>query len=162
MEESKACTCCGETKPLEDYHRDRTAPDGRSRYCKQCKKEKQDELHQQRPFSATVNGKRSYTKKKGIPFDLDEQYLADIWTGFCPVFKTKLRLPCAGSRDQRYDKHCPSLDRIRWDKGYVKGNVIWISNYANTLKGRATPEELTQVATWLHQTEKEIAQHEAD
>jgi hypothetical protein len=36
----------------------------------------------------------------------------------------------------------PSLDRIRPERGYTKGNIWVISNRANTLKNNATLEEL--------------------
>lgn len=34
--DSKTCTKCGETKPLEDYHRDKKRKDGRVSDCKSC------------------------------------------------------------------------------------------------------------------------------
>ncbi len=39
----------------------------------------------------------------------------------------------------------PSLDRIIPEKGYVKGNVIVVSNKANVIKNNATPEEIIAV-----------------
>ena len=98
----------------------------------------------------------------GIPCDLTGDYLESIWTGFCPVFKTKLRKPYEGSRKEKISKNTPSLDRIKPDKGYVKGNVVFISDFANTIKNTATSVEIQAVATWLQQTEEEIKRHEAD
>ena len=43
----------------------------------------------------------------------------------------------------------PSIDRINPSEGYVKGNVIIMSNRANTLKNNATAEELERVAAWM-------------
>lgn len=37
--ETKACGRCGATKPLSDFHRDRTKPDGRQIRCKECRRE---------------------------------------------------------------------------------------------------------------------------
>ena len=39
----------------------------------------------------------------------------------------------------------PSLDRIIPSKGYVKGNIIVISNKANSIKNNATVNEIKQV-----------------
>ena len=36
---SKTCTKCGETKPLDDFHRDKTRTGGRRPYCKECVQE---------------------------------------------------------------------------------------------------------------------------
>lgn len=33
----KACTKCGEVKPLSEFHRDKKAPDGHAHACKPCK-----------------------------------------------------------------------------------------------------------------------------
>ena len=49
-----------------------------------------------------------------------------------------------------------SLDRINTDKGYVKGNVQWISTKANTLKSNAHPYDLLRLANFLVKQLKEI------
>ena len=36
---SKTCTKCGETKPLDDFHRDKTGAGGRKPHCKECVRE---------------------------------------------------------------------------------------------------------------------------
>ena len=36
---SKTCTKCGETKSLDDFHRDKRRPDGRRSDCKECGRE---------------------------------------------------------------------------------------------------------------------------
>ena len=36
MPDVKPCAKCGEVKPLDDYHRDRTRPDGRKPWCREC------------------------------------------------------------------------------------------------------------------------------
>ena len=33
----KACTKCGETKPLDQFHRRKDSPGGRRAYCKECR-----------------------------------------------------------------------------------------------------------------------------
>ena len=43
----------------------------------------------------------------------------------------------------------PSLDKINPDKGYMKGNVAFISTKANSIKSDATPKEVIKVAKWL-------------
>ena len=48
----------------------------------------------------------------------------------------------------------PSIDKIFPNKGYVEGNVIWVSTRANRIKQDATPEEMMKVAKWLKKQEK--------
>ena len=50
----------------------------------------------------------------------------------------------------------PSLDRVVPSKGYVRGNVAWMSVKANMIKSNANAEELYLVADWLKIKQKEI------
>ena len=61
----------------------------------------------------------------------------------CPVFKTPLVF--GGG----LNKFSPSVDRINNSKGYVKGNVQWISARANSLKRDATAKELYTLADYI-------------
>ena len=38
MAERKRCSRCGYEKEIAEFSRDRTAPDGRDRWCKACKR----------------------------------------------------------------------------------------------------------------------------
>ena len=44
---SKACTKCGETKPLDDFHRDKTGAGGRRPDCKECVRERSRSYHEE-------------------------------------------------------------------------------------------------------------------
>ena len=67
----------------------------------------------------------------------------------CPVLGINL------VRSQRKRGHkldsSPSLDRIRNDKGYIKGNVVVVSFRANRLKSDASADELLRVANFYSQ-----------
>ena len=54
-----------------------------------------------------------------------------------------------------YHPERPSLDRIIPELGYVKGNVVFISMRANSIKQDATEQELYLVADWLYKIKKE-------
>lgn len=45
--------------------------------------------------------------------------------------------------------HSAHLDRLGPNKGYVIGNVSWISGRANRIKYNATVEELRAIADWM-------------
>ena len=47
----------------------------------------------------------------------------------------------------------PSLDRINNSKGYVKGNVIWISTRANLIKNDVDAETLLKIVEFYRKLE---------
>lgn len=79
-------------------------------------------------------------KKNNIPFNLT---LEDIKIPeICPV----LGIPLIKNHGHSgYFVDSPSVDRIKPELGYIKGNVRVISNRANLLKNDATVEELELV-----------------
>lgn len=87
--------------------------------------------------------KRYHCKKNGIPFDLEASDL--VIPEICPV----LGIPLKVSEDSGPKYNSPSIDRIRPELGYVKGNIAVISQKANQIKNNATLEELGQVYNWL-------------
>lgn len=88
---------------------------------------------------------RIRAKEKNIPFDLTTQYLISIWTGKCPVLGFDLQHMC--SRDNPFNQ--ATLDRFNPNKGYVAGNVAYISNLANRIKNDATSNQIRAVADWI-------------
>lgn len=91
-------------------------------------------------------------KKKNLPFDLDFEYLKSIINFRCPVFRHRLSW---GKTVGYATANSPSLDRIIPELGYIKGNVMFISHLANSMKQNATPEELLQFANWIQKSQKE-------
>lgn len=152
MEGSKVCASCGEEKPAHGFQRCNRYKSGLQSYCKACRKAKE----QERPFNKAVRNAKQRALKAGIPFELTEQYLEDIWTGTCPVFGFRFNLPGIATRTAQ----TATLDRIKPEAGYVPGNVIWISDLANRIKQEATSDDILAVGNWLQQTEEEIKRHE--
>lgn len=81
---------------------------------------------------------RHKCKKNDIPFDIDFEYLKEIYTGECAYLGVPLEL--RNSQDK--NGYNLSIDRIIPELGYVKGNIKIISNKANLMKANATLEEL--------------------
>jgi hypothetical protein len=106
------------------------------------------------PMKDIIIRTRQRSKKRGLDFNLTEEYLNSIWTGTCPVFGTTITFK-KNERGVQTPKHQKdfrgnaSLDRIDNTKGYVIGNVRWVSLLANTMKCEATKGELEAFARWV-------------
>ena len=79
-------------------------------------------------------------KKSGVLFDIQLEDVP-VMPSHCPItgleFKRGLNgTPIASS---------PSLDRVDNSKGYVPGNIRWISYRANSLKGNMTLDEIRKL-----------------
>jgi hypothetical protein len=94
-------------------------------------------------------------KAKNLPYDLTLKYLRSIALDKCPIFDLELDWSSWGEKNQIANDNSPSVDRIDPKKGYVVGNVIWLSWKANRLKSNATSEDLFKIAKWLEQKESE-------
>lgn len=138
----KICKICNE--PKEKFSTNRHGNE--SSVCTQCRNKQHNDYKYRNKDVWMVICARQRAKKAGLAFDLTKEDV--IIPEFCPALGIKL---CQGTR-QEHDAS-PSLDRIRPELGYVKGNVVVISHKANRIKTDASPEELRKVADWLeHQT----------
>jgi hypothetical protein len=89
---------------------------------------------------------RGRAKKSGTPFNLVE---ADIVIPtHCPVLGIALEAGDTGGRHEGKD-NSPSLDRLRPELGYTRGNVVVISYLANSIKHTATGDQVLAVGRWL-------------
>jgi hypothetical protein len=85
-------------------------------------------------------------KKRYKEVDLDLEYLKELWdsqNGTCPFSGVKLTLNSYTKifKDSRY---AASLDRIDSNKGYVRGNVRWVSRAINLMKNDMSDESLNE------------------
>ena len=140
---TKQCKKCLETKTLTEFHKNKRQKYGHANICKNCRSQIQASGYKANWFHQTCTLKQSYCKKHSLPFNLDREYLESIWTDECPV----LGKPFV--RHQKGHDFCPSLDRVDPSKGYVKGNVKYISARANRIKYDASAEELKQVLAYV-------------
>ena len=96
----------------------------------------------------------SRARQDNLPFDIDIEYLKSIKTNRCPIFDMELAWGKIGEGQNPIN--APSLDKIKPEYGYIKGNVCIISFLANKIKQDVGYEELYKVADWLHEKYKEV------
>ena len=85
---------------------------------------------------------RARAKKEGIAFNLTPE---DIFVPeYCPVLGIKLEVGSGQASG-----NSPSLDKIIPSLGYVKGNVMVISNRANSIKRDATLDEAEKIYLYI-------------
>lgn len=92
----------------------------------------------------TVERIKKRATERRLSFDLDVDYMLEIYPadGLCPVLGEKMEF--GGTTE-----NSPSVDRLIPEKGYLKGNVAWVSKLANVIKSDLTATELRQVASWI-------------
>lgn len=176
------CDCCGQeaTKPESEYKRNIKL--GRHNFCsRNCSgRFHKDELvsrtsewvHSQEnkehlknacrrvlnPFNYTMSNIRRRFKD----VDIDVEYLKQVWEeqkGICPYTGLHLILPTYSNLKEIDVCYRASLDRIDSSKGYVKGNVQFIStpiNYLkNTMSDLETKHYLKLISSYTSSFEEE-------
>jgi len=105
-------------------------------------------------FTYACSKIKSKSKTNNLDFDLDPHYLKEIYPkdGKCPalgfVFK---RGDHTGSIQES-----PTLDKIVPSKGYIKGNVHWVSRVANSVMSDATPDQVIQVGQYFKKVTEDL------
>lgn len=126
----------------QEANKDKTADYDRRAY----KRKKQ--WRADRPWTSLVASARQRAKRKGTPFDLDNEWAKARWTGRCELtnieFESGLGKGRSGPR-----MLSPSIDKIDPDKGYVKDNCRFVLHCVNTAKGTGTDEDLMRIAKAL-------------
>jgi|TARA_R110000824_G_scaffold13097_2_gene57079 hypothetical protein len=166
----KVCSKCKEHKLLSEFDKGIRHKDGLQYQCKSCIKEYKDNVCR---FKKWFQNKKGRVKQKGnveftiLPTDIPGVKIREVITKgigenkygsfnrkyksweateypkVCTVLGIKLDWDMNGCNN-----NSPSLDRVNPKLGYIKGNVIMMSNLANKMKNNATPEELKQFSEY--------------
>lgn len=149
---SRNCKQCGtEFEPIAKAHW-LCSDKCRTEAKKSSKKKYQQKPEQKKVWARLANEwrKKNYVRSRftalrnrananGIPFDLTESDV--VIPDICPV----LGIAIDGlTKDTQW-----SFDKLKPEKGYVKGNVFIISMKANRLKNNATVEELEKIIEYI-------------
>jgi hypothetical protein len=100
------------------------------------------ERYRRLPASPILCALRRRAKQLGIAFNLTTDDIVIPET--CPILGIKLEVGNGHSM-----RNSPSIDRIDPTKGYVRGNIQFISHKANTMKSDATLEELRMLVRFM-------------
>lgn len=151
MEDFLFCKNCEQELPVESFSKHEQCVSGYdTSRCKLCKKaiQKAKQEWAKKPIEAKIlNRIKTRSTKKGIPFNLELEDI--IIPEVCPVFKVPF---IYGDHSWTY-----SVDRIKPELGYVKGNIVIISNKANMMKNTGTIEEVKMLYEWMITLENEIS-----
>lgn len=149
------------TIPLSEYNRNKKL--GRKNFCsRSCaiRYANKNKLHtftdkcREHLLSICNNQIDEYTSfrytlrsvyKRFKEVDIDLEYLKQLWEtqkGICPYTGIKLKLPTY--KNHNFYFNCASLDRIDSSKGYIKGNVQFISLPINLMKSTKSDIEVKQ------------------
>jgi hypothetical protein len=110
-------------------------------------------VYDEQPEIWRLGGIRQRAREQGLPCNLTAE---DVRAPeFCPVLG--IRLERNRGKGHGPAPNSPSVDRIIPELGYVKGNVIVVSNLANCIKHNATPEQIRLVADFYARLQAERA-----
>jgi hypothetical protein len=103
-------------------------------------KASQDKWNQKHPLYSTYHNAKRRAKDLELPFDIHWKEL--VMPEYCPILGVRM------DKELDFD-YRPSLDRVDPTKGYVKGNIAFISMKANRMKAEGTAEEHRKIADYI-------------
>ena len=132
----KACTKCGEVKPLSEFYRHRLSKDGHSYWCKECHKSKYRE-YLKTPSGAYTNIKARVKHFKNKTFNISRTDFVEWYNAqpkicvYCDIKEEDL-----SRLDDSIIKHANRLtvDCVENELGYVKDNLALACMRCNYLK----------------------------
>jgi hypothetical protein len=95
-------------------------------------------------------------KRRNYEYDVDLDYLKEVWDiqNTCVYTGIELQLPkWKGINNPLYTA---SIDRIKSDEGYVKGNIQFISITSNHAKNSMTHEQMIEFCELIIKNKKPI------
>ena len=124
---SKTCTKCGETKPLDDFHRDKTGAGGRRPDCKECVRERSRSYYEENRDKRLECSRRYYEENRNKVREYKRSYYEEN--------RDKVR-----ERQRRYREENRNI--INQEKKIHHAQNTRISNLLASKKGAPySPEE---------------------
>lgn len=101
--------------------------------------------------SEFIKGARWRGKRDSVPYKLTVGYLRSIATDSCPIFGIPFEWGISKMGSGNSKDNCPNLDKVVPKKGYVEGNVAFISKKANRIKHKYSLEQIEEKAKEFRQ-----------
>jgi len=121
------------------------------RFCTPCIKSTPEHIRRRSTLDGRLTGllrmAQNRARKKGLPEDLDINYLMGLWRdqdGVCALSGRKFELGSAKKKRQVHPD-APSLDRIIPEKGYTKGNIRFLTYHCNVCVNEYGDETLIEL-----------------
>ena len=144
---TKKCKDCLEEKEVSEFY---LTPLGHPYpRCKYCHNKYSKAHNKKYPLIKRLYNANRRAEEKSLPFNLTVEHVEEMWTGYCPVFGTKLDKSAGYGEVGGYQ-----MDRIHPELGYVIGNIAWLSDKANRLKNNMTVDEAEMIFKFLKSQEK--------
>jgi len=96
-----------------------------------------------------LNGSKSRSKIKSLPFNLTLQYLINLYEeqeGLCAITNVPFCFKTHGTKNVA-NKNTISLDRVEPELDYTKGNVRFVTFQVNCAKGFYTDEDFFEMCS---------------
>lgn len=104
-------------------------------------------------FKNRLDGIAARSRKRGFDCDLTVEYMETLVVDVCPILGIPLVYGKAG---MGWNDNQAQLDRIDNSKGYVEGNVQFISGRANRIKNDSTFEEIEKLYKFMLASKTDI------
>jgi len=151
----KKCNKCGLIKNFKLYRKKNNKSGWkdingglRYSYCKHCESQRMRERYILNPIPQMLSNSKIRAKKKDLPHNIKSKDMEKIWpkNNKCPVLGNNFDM---GYKKGRSKNYAPSLDRIEPKKGYVKDNIIIVSDIVNRMKQDATLDDLKKISEFF-------------
>lgn len=152
---SKRCSRCKEIKSVDEFHNHRSEKSGVSGYCRPCTsdigkeyrlrhkercKERGLIARKKRNWAENLfRGSKSSAKARGLEHCITQDDITEQWKrqgGLCYWLGIKLGDESLANRHPLK----PSLDRLDPGKGYVLGNIVLATTFANLGRSNTPPD----------------------
>lgn len=119
--------------------------------CKECRRQQTRQNYYERkeidPFTVRHQQTKQSAKQRGIEYNLTPEFLKQIWTGVCPISGKEIFF--SSSIEEKGKPQSAELDRFDPNKGYIIGNVSWISREFNMKKQNNTIDDLKMLLNFI-------------